>query len=121
MSPVNSPPLASIREAAEEGPTAGMKELKVYKGTTATHYGWLRPSGGEQMLQCGGDDVMKIVTNKANGSCQLFAASNGDLLGQASRSCDGETMFNADDLEVRVTAGMDGVLVLLCVISMYSV
>jgi hypothetical protein len=118
MSPQNSPPIASIREAAEEGPTAGMKEVKLCKPKPATHYGWLRPCDGGEILQCGGDDIMKIVIGRANSSCELYSCTTGDLLGQASRSCDGETMFNADDLEVRVAAGMDGVLVLLCVISM---
>lgn len=129
MSPPQSPALASITEAPESGPRAGMMEIKACKGGSgATHYGWLRPSRNTfgsvcHVLQSGGDDVMKVVTtyrgstatDPAHGTCQLFAAGNGDLLAQASRSGDGEGIFNAEDLEIRVTPGMDAVLALLCV------
>jgi len=114
MSPPRSPPLASISEPLDYGPRAGMKELK---GSRGKHYGWLRPGNNGYVLRCGEDDVMTVVTNAGSGQCQLYAGSNGDMLAQASRSGDGEGIFAAEDLEVRVTPGMDAVLALLCVVS----
>jgi hypothetical protein len=121
MSPQQSPALATITEAPEHGPRAGMMEIKACKGGSgAAHYGWLRPSKNYfgstcHVLQSGGDDVMTVVTDASQGSCQLYAGGNGDLLAQAYRSGDGERIFNAEDLEIRVTPGMDAVLALLCV------
>jgi hypothetical protein len=121
MSPPQSPALASITEAPEHGPRAGMMEIKACKGGSgATHYGWLRPSKNYfgnscHVLQSGGDDVMSVITDEANGSCQLYAGGNGDLLAQAYRSGDGERIVNAEDLEIRVTPGMDAVVALLIV------
>lgn len=118
MTGPQSPPLATIAEAPEHGPRAGMMEIRSEKGST--HYGWLRPSKNYfgnscHVLQSGGDDIMTVVTDKANATCQLYAGHSGDLLAQASRSGDGEGIFNAEDLEIRVTPGMDAVLALLCV------
>lgn len=114
MSPPRSPPLASICAPSDYGPRAGMLELK---GSRGKHYGWLRPTSNGHVLRCGEDDVMTVITNASSGQCQLYAGSNGDMLAQASRSGDGEGIFAAEDLEVRVTPGMDAVLALLCVVS----
>lgn len=114
MSPPRSPPLASISSPATFGPRTGMMELK---GSRGKHYGWLRPAGSGYALRCGEDDVMTVVTNAGSGQCHLYAGSNGDMLAQASRSGDAEAIFAPEDLEVRVTPGMDAVLALLCVVS----
>lgn len=120
LSPPRSPAMASIAEAPGHGPRAGMMEIKVC--STGTHYGWLRSSktvfgNSCHVLQAGGDDVMTVVTDAAHGSCHLYAGNNGDRLAQANRSGDGEDIFNPEDLEIRVYPGMDGVLALLCVLS----
>jgi len=114
MSPPRSPPLASISTPVDFGARAGMMELR---GSRGKHYGWLRPSSNGYALRCGEDDVMTVVTNASTGQCQLYAGSNGDMLAQASRSGDAEAIFVPEDLEVRVTPGMDAVLALLCVVS----
>lgn len=113
MSPPRSPPLASISAPTIGGPRAGLRELK---GSRGKHYGWLRPNASGYGLRCGEDDVMTVVTS-SSGQLQLYAGSSGDLLAQASRSADGERIFAPEDLEVRVTPGMDAVLAILCVVS----
>lgn len=114
MSPPRSPPLANISAPVDSGPRAGMMELK---GSRGKHYGWLRPTSTGYTLRCGEDDIMTVVTNSSSGQCQLYAGSSGDMLAQASRSGDAEAIFAPEDLEVRVTPGMDAVLALLCVVS----
>lgn len=114
MSPPRSPALASISEAPSSGPQAGCRHLK---GSRGRYYGWLRPTTSGYVLRCGEDDVMTVMTSRSTGQLQLYAGSSGDMLAQASRSGDGEGIFAAEDLEVRVTPGMDAVLAILCVIS----
>lgn len=114
MSPPLSPPLASIMAPSKSGPNVGVQEIK---GNRDMHYGWLRPTNNCHVLTCGHEDVMTVVTNVNSGHCQLCAGSDGDVLARASRSADGEGIFAADDLEVRVIPGMDATLALLCIIS----
>lgn len=114
MSPPRSPPLASIAAPAPSGPREGLRELK---GSRGKHYGWLRPTANGYILRCGDSDVMTVITNAGSGLLQLYAGSSGDMLAQAARSSEGENIFAAEDLEVRVTPGMDAVLALLCVVS----
>jgi hypothetical protein len=114
MSPPRSPSLATIGSPIKFGPRAGMMELK---GSRGKHYGWLRPAASGHILRCAEDDVMTVVINSSTGQLHLYAGSSGDMLAQASRSSDGEGIFAAEDLEVRVTPGMDAVLSLLCVVS----
>jgi len=114
MSPPRSPPLASISAPTTAGPRAGLRQLK---GSRGKHYGWLCPIANGYGLRCGEDDVMTVIPSSSSGQLQLYAGSSGDLLAQASRSSDGEGIFAPEDLEVRVTPGMDAVLAILCVVS----
>jgi len=114
MSPPRSPPLASISAPTTCGPRAGLRQLK---GSRGKHYGWLCPIANGYGLRCDEDDVMTVIASSSSGQLQLYAGSSGDLLAQASRSGDGEGIFAPEDLEVRVTPGMDAVLAILCVVS----
>lgn len=111
MSPPRSPPLASI---LAPDPSTGVMELR---GNRGKQYGVLRPISTGYMLRCGTDDVMRVMTNSSSGQCQLFAGNSGDMMAQASRSSDAEGIFDPEDVEVRVTPGMDAVLAILCVVS----
>jgi hypothetical protein len=113
MSPPRSPPLATISSPSSSGERSGMMELQ---GSRGKPYGWLRSTPAGYVLRCGEDDAMTVVTDANTSQYQLFAG-NGDMLAQAARSCDAEAIFSPEDLEVRVTPGMDAVLALLCVVS----
>jgi len=108
LATISSPPVDSRGGAAPA-------EIR---GGSGQPYGELRCSSlGKYSLICAGVPVIYLSFDSTSGKLLLHSAVDSALVAHASRCTESDYFGRGEHLEVRASPGVDGVLVLCCVLS----